>query len=171
MRAEYMPPDQADNPNAQDPHRLVQCRSQPDALWVQHHNGIFRSTNGGVLWEEIENVAPSAFGFAVVVHPDKPDTAWFVPGVKDECRVPVDGKLVVNRTCDGGKTFEALDHGLPDQDCYDIVYRHALDIDASGDRLVMGSTTGSLWVSENAGDSWQCVSQHLPPIHCTRFAP
>lgn len=171
MRAEYMPPDQAGNPNAQDPHRLFQCRSHPEALWVQHHNGIFRSTNGGVLWEEIENVSPSVFGFAVVVHPDEPDTAWFVPGVKDECRVPVDGKLVVNRTRDGGKTFESLSKGLPGKDCYDIVYRHGLDIDGSGKRLVMGSTTGSLWVSEDSGDSWQCVSQHLPPIHCARFAP
>jgi hypothetical protein len=35
------------------------------------------------------------------------------------------------------------------------VYRHALDIDDSGDVLAFGSTTGSLWVSENAGNSWQ----------------
>jgi len=27
-----------------------------------------------------------------------------------------------------------------------------------------GSTTGSLWVSEDQGDTWQTVSEHLPPI-------
>ena len=26
---------------------LAQCRGQPDVLWVQHHNGIFRSTDAG----------------------------------------------------------------------------------------------------------------------------
>ncbi len=171
LRNEYMPPEEAGNPNAQDVHRLVQCPSQPDALWIQHHNGIFRSTNGGEHWQELENVQPSVFGFAVVVHPDDSNTAWFVPGVKDECRVPVDGRLIVNRTRDGGQTFEQLSNGLPQQHCYDLIYRHCLDIDGSGDRLAMGSTTGSLWVSENGGDDWRCISTHLPPIHCVRFAP
>jgi hypothetical protein len=50
-----------------------------------------------------------------------------------------------------------------------LIYRHALDIDASGQRLAMGSTTGGLWISDNRGDSWQCVSVHLPPIACVRF--
>jgi hypothetical protein len=26
------------------------------------------------------------------------------------------------------------------------------------------STTGSLWVSEDAGEDWQPVNAHLPPI-------
>jgi hypothetical protein len=50
------------------------------------------------------------------------------------------------------------------------VYRHGLDIDSSGDRLAFGSTTGNLWVSDDQGDHWQLVSQHLPPIYCVRFA-
>jgi hypothetical protein len=170
MRAEYMPPEEAGNPNIQDPHRLTQCRSEPSVLWVQHHNGIFRSTDAGRNWTEFRDVPPSTFGFAVAVHPANPDVAWFVPGVKDECRVPVDGKLVVTRTQDGGKSFETLDHGLPDEHCYDIVFRHALDVDETGDRLVMGSSTGSLWISENGGDSWQCITAHLPHIYSARFA-
>ncbi|MEQ9410417.1 MAG: exo-alpha-sialidase [Fuerstiella sp.] len=170
MRAEYMPPDQAGNPNVQDPHRLVQCRDAPSALWVQHHNGIFRSTDGGGQWQEIENVSPASFGFAVAVHPADPDTAWFVPGVKDECRVPVDGQMVVTRTQDGGRTFQSLRSGLPQEHCYDIVFRHALDIDGSGERLAIGSSTGSLWISEDGGESWHTVTHHLPPIYCVRFA-
>lgn len=169
MRAEYMPPELAGDPNSQDPHRLVQCSAQPDAMWVQHHNGIFSTTDGGRQWHEIEHVQPSKFGFAVVVHPREPNTAWFVPGVKDECRVPVGGKLVVTRTRDGGQTFESLTSGLPQEHCYDIVFRHALDIDSSGQQLVMGSSTGSLWISEDGGDSWDCVTNYLPQIYCARF--
>lgn len=170
MRAAYMPPERAFDPNVQDPHRLVQCPAQPDAFWVQHHNGIFRSTDAAANWEEIKGAEPSVFGFAVVVHPADANTAWFVPAVKDECRVPVNNSLVVTRTRDGGKTFAVLREGLPQKDSYDLIYRHALDVDESGERLAMGSTTGNLWVSEDAGEHWMCVSNHLPPVYCVRFA-
>jgi hypothetical protein len=170
MRAEYMPPEQQMDPNIQDPHRVVQCPARPEYFWAQHHNGIFRSTDGCVSWQEIKNTNPSAFGFAVVVHPRDPDTAWFVPGIKDEKRIPVDGKVVVTRTRDGGKSFETLRKGLPQEHAYDLVFRHGMDIDASGERLAFGSTTGSCWISEDSGDSWQCLSSNLPPIYCVRFA-
>lgn len=169
MRAEFMPPDQQGNPNIQDPHRVVQCHGAPDTYWAQHHNGIFKTINGCESWSEIETAKPSAFGFGVAVHPQDPDTAWFVPAIKDEKRVPVAGAVVVSRTRDGGRTFEVLREGLPQEHAYDLTLRHALDIDGSGDRLAFGSSTGSLWVTENQGDSWQCVSQHLPPIYCVRF--
>ena len=105
------------------------------SLWVQHHNGIFRSTDGAATWSEITDVKPSTFGFPVAVHPRDPNTAWFVPAVKDEKRYPAGGCVVVNRTRDGGKTFETLTRGLPQKHAYDLVFRHALDVDESGDRL------------------------------------
>jgi len=165
-----MPPELAFDPNVQDPHRLTRCRQVPDVMWVQHHNGIFRTVDEGRSWTEMELVRPSSFGFAVVVHPHDPDTAWFVPAVKDECRISVDAQLVVTRTRDGGQTFESLTQGLPQRNCYDLVYRHSMDIDAKGNRLAIGSTTGNLWISEDGGDSWNCPAGHLPPIHCLRFA-
>lgn len=169
MRAAYMPPEQANDPEIQDPHRLAQCRSHPDVIWTQHHNGIFRTADGCQSWQELQDVPPSSFGFAVAAHPDDPQTAWFVPGISDEKRIPVDGKVVVTRTRDGGKSFDVLRDGLPQDHAYDITLRHALDIDPSGRRLVFGTSTGSLFVSEDQGDSWQCITTHLPPVYCTRF--
>ena len=169
MRAEYMPPDLAKDPLSQDPHLIVQCPASPDRLWTQHHNGIFVSDDGGRQWRELQNVRPSGFGFAVAVHPQDPDTAWFVPAVKDETRIPVDGKLVVTRTRDGGQTVESLQNGLPEGPAYDLVYRHALDVAPDASHLAFGSTTGSLWVSDNLGDDWQHVTAHLPPVLCVRF--
>lgn len=170
MFAAYMPPQRAHEENVQDPHRIVQCRTRPDRLWTQHHNGVFRSDDGGNHWTSIDDVKPAVFGFAVAVHPEQPDTAWLVPAVKDETRVPVDARVVVARTRDAGKTWDVLTKGLPQTSAYDIVYRHALDVDGSGSRLAMGSTTGSLWTSDNGGDAWTCVSNHLPPIYAVRFA-
>jgi hypothetical protein len=170
LRADYMPPDLAMDPNIQDPHRLQRSAGAPDAFWVQHHNGVFRSTDGAATFEEIsERAKPAAFGFAVAAHPSDAETAWFVPGVKDEQRLPVDGKLVVSRTQDGGKTFEVLREGLPQKHAYDIVFRHGLDVDAKGKRLAFGSTTGGLWTSKDGGESWKNVSMNLPPVNVVRF--
>jgi hypothetical protein len=144
------------------------CPAAPERLWAQHHNGIFRSVDGRT-WEHVPDVPPSSFGFGVAVHPTDPDTAWFCPAVKDECRVPVDGKLVVTRTRTGGKSFEVLRKGLPQEQCYDLVYRHALTVDRTGDRLAIGSTTGGVWTSADQGDSWQAVPARLPPVHAVTF--
>ncbi len=170
MWAAYMPPERKYDPNVQDPHRVVQCPANPDYLWAQHHNGIFRSTNGSASWEDVTGIQPSVFGFAVAVHPADPATAWFVPATKDEHRIPVNGQVVVARTRDGGKTSEVLRRGLPQEHAYDITYRHALDVDGRGQSLAFGTTTGSFWVSEDQGDSWQCIAQHLPPVYAVRFA-
>jgi hypothetical protein len=168
MFAEYMPPARREDPTIQDPHRVAVCHNQPDVLWTQHHNGVFRSTSGGREWVEVPSARPSNFGFAVAAHPHDPDTAWFAPAIKDERRVPVDGRLVVSRTRDGGRSFDVLDRGLPSPS-FDLVYRHALDVDESGKVLAMGSTTGGLWLSEDAGESWSTLSTHLPPIYAVRF--
>lgn len=170
MRAAYMPPERGDDQNIQDPHRVVQCASRPDVLWAQHHNGVFRSVDHASSWQEVSATPLSKFGFAVAVHPREADTAWFVPAVKDECRVPVDGKLAVTRTRDGGRSFQVLRTGLPQEHAYDLVYRHGLAVDATGEHLALGSTTGGLWTSDDQGDSWRCISTQLPPIYCVRFA-
>ena len=169
MRAAYMPPERADDPNIQDPHRIVRCAGQPDTLWCQHHNGIWRSTDDAASWQEITDVPVSSFGFAVATHSGDPGTAWFVPAKADQQRVPVDGALVVNRTRDGGRHFETLSDGLPPNACYDLVYRHGLAVADDARSLLMGSTTGGLWASADAGDSWTAVSAHLPPIYAVRF--
>src|ERR1700730_10083061 len=170
MRAEYVPAEQSHDPIVQDVHCLAQCAAGPHRMWVQHHNGIFVSSDEGKSFDEITGVEPSTFGFPVAVHPREPDTAWFVPEIKDEKRIPRGGKLVVTRTRDGGKSFEVLAKGLPQEHAYDVVYRHALAIDDAGERLAFGSTTGGLWVSEDQGDSWACITHTLPPVYAVRFA-
>lgn len=116
-------------------------------------------------WQELTDVPPSGFGFAVAVHPADLDIAWFVPAAKDEQRVPVEARLVVTRTRDAGRHFDVLH----DEPAYDLVFRHALAVADHGERLAFGSTTGSLWVSEDKGDRWQNVSKHPPPVHCLRL--
>jgi photosystem II stability/assembly factor-like uncharacterized protein len=169
MRANFMPPEMADDGNIQDAHRIVRCAAAPDVLWCQHHGGIWRSTDNAASWHEITTAPVSNFGFAVAVHPRDPDTAWFAPAEADQKRVPVGAAMVVNRTRDGGNTFETLRSGLPQEHAYDLVYRHGLAVAEDGQTLLMTSTSGGLWASGDGGDHWQTVSTSLPPAVAVRF--
>ena len=171
MRAAYVPRKNAADVDVQDPHRLAMCAASPDRIWCQHHNGIFRTQKPGAPWREITAKAVSRFGFACAAHPQDPDTAWFVPAEKDECRVPKDGRLVVLRTSDGGRSFTELRGGLPQQHAYDLVWRHGLDVAPDGLSLAMGSTSGRLWVSDDGGEGWREFAANLPPIWAVRIVP
>ncbi len=152
-----------------DPHLLAMCAQAPDVLWQQNHCGVFRSEDGGRMWRDVsEKDGPAVFGFAIAADPDDPNRAWVVPAVSDELRLPVDRALCVSRTDDGGQSWTTFRRGLPQEGCYDLVYRHGLDL--SGETLAFGTTTGNLFVSEDGGEGWICVGQHFPPIASVRFA-
>jgi hypothetical protein len=169
MRAAYMPAERAFDVDVQDPHRLAFCRGAPDRVWCQHHNGIFVQRAADAPWREVKARAPSRFGFACAAHPHDRDVAWFVPAEKDECRVPVGGRMVVMRTSDGGKSFDVLTQGLPQQHAYDLVYRHGLDVAPDGATLAMGSTSGRLWLGRDGGERWNELAANLPPIFAVRW--
>jgi hypothetical protein len=169
MVADFMPPERREDPNIQDVHRIDHCRARPDVLWCQHHGGIYRSTDGGLKWGPVTAPQPSGFGFAVAAHPLDPQRAWFVPAHSDAQRMPADGRMLVTHTRDGGATFTGYGEGLPQRDAYHLVYRHALATSVDGRTLAMGSTTGGLWLSEDGGETWRCLSRDLPPIAVLRI--
>lgn len=149
--------------------RMCACPAAFDRLWAQQQSGIWRSNDGARSWSEIKQAGPSTFGFAVAVHPRDPNTAYFVPAISEQQQVPVDGRVVVTRTRDGGESFDVLRNGLPQTHAYDLVRPHALELDDSGELLGLGSTTGNLWISEDAGDHFITVSTQLPPISAVCF--
>ena len=170
MRADYMPPELNENEAVQDPHRIVRCAGAPDVLWCQHHNGMWRSADNGHYWQEIRTAPLSSFGFAVAAHPQHGGTAWFAPAVADQQRIPIGASMAVTRSHDGGVSFTALRAGLPQQHCYDLVYRHGLAVDDDGASLLMASTSGCVWTSADGGDNWATLSSNLPPVYAVCFA-
>ena len=60
MAYDFLPADQGGaNPDGQDPHRMVQCRANPDRFWVQHHCGLYYSNNAARSWTEVTGVQPT----------------------------------------------------------------------------------------------------------------
>ncbi len=165
--AAYLP-----NPQAEvghDPHLLLACRANPDVLWQQNHCGIFRSTDGGGQWHNVaaKDGLPD-YGFALAIDHHNPERAWVIPAVSDEVRVAHNLALAVCRTEDGGRSWQQLRQGLPQHNCFDIAFRHSFDID--NERLAFGTTAGNLFLSEDYGDSWQCLSNYLARVDVVAFA-
>ena len=52
------------------------------------------------------------------------------PSSSSVSRAPTGARVVVTQTKNGGKSLKVLKKGLPQSDAYDLVYRHALDVDA-----------------------------------------
>jgi len=166
MTNDYSPDPEAEW--VHDPHFVTLCPGQPDHLWQQNHCGVFYSADGAQQWKKV-SVADDGvhFGFPVAADANDGKTAWVVPARGDTERMAIEGGLRVARTTDGGQTWQSFRKGLPQENTYDLVLRHSLDV--SGDRLCFGSTTGNVYLSEDRGESWQCLGNNLPPIYSVRF--
>jgi len=167
LRAEFLPDPETET--GHDPHILVAAKTNPDVLWQQNHCGIFRSTDAARNWQDIgQPEGPANFGFAMAVAEDNADQAWVAPANSDMTRTAVKGALCICRTDDGGKSWKDFRKGLPQENCFDIVYRHALV--NSGNSLAFGTTTGNLFFSQDRGESWQVINNYLPMIYSVNFA-
>jgi len=151
-------------------HKLVRS-PDVDRLYQQNHVGMHRSDDGGNSWTEITDGLPTEFGFAAAAHPHDRDTFYVVPLDPGHGRTMPDGKAAVWRTQDAGNTWQRLDKGLPQQDAYLGVLREGMAIDKEDEPgLYFGTSTGQVFASRDAGDSWAEVASYLPSISSVEVA-
>ncbi|WP_308860843.1 WD40/YVTN/BNR-like repeat-containing protein [Oceanibium sediminis] len=169
-RMDYAPPEHSYPEVGQCVHNLVRAPGAGDVLYQQNHCGMYRSDDGGQAWVSIEDGLPSSFGFPVAVDPGDPDTAWYFPLNGDsKGRFPPEARPAVWRTRDRGASWQPLRNGLPER-AHFTVLRQAMCA-APGGALYFGTNTGSLFSSQNAGDSWDESLRHLPTILSVEVAP
>lgn len=148
-------------------HKVARDSGNPNRLYLQNHNGVYRSDDDGVTWSSIADGLPSEFGFAIVAHPTRPGVVYNFPLQSEGLRVPVDHRFRVFRSEDAGGSWAPLTVGLPDDPYYPIVLRDALCHDG-GDGLFVGSKAGEVFASGDSGDSWHLVTEHLPTVLCVK---
>jgi hypothetical protein len=152
-------------------HKIARDPQQPNRLFLQNHWGLYRSDDGGDSWQDIANGVPSDFGFAMVTHPHKAETAYIIPVESDEYRCTPEGKLRVYRTRNGGKSWEALSKGLPQKNALETILRDSMGTDTlSPAGIYFGTRSGRVYGSNNDGNSWQLIMDGLPPVVCVRAA-
>lgn len=147
-------------------HKLAMAAGDADTLYQQNHCGVYRSDDGGRSWDEITEGLPSQFGFPIVAHPRRPETAWVIPlNGDDRGRYVPDGRVGVWRTDDRGATWQRFGDGLPQADAFVGVLREAMAVaplEPAG--VYFGTSTGQLYGSRDEGRTWALLADHLPPI-------
>jgi photosystem II stability/assembly factor-like uncharacterized protein len=77
-----------------------------------------------------------------------------------------DGRAAVWRTRDSGATWQALRHGLPQEQAYFGVLRQAMATDElEPPGVYFGTTSGELYGSADEGETWRSLARHLPTIY------
>ncbi|GHD26531.1 WD40/YVTN/BNR-like repeat-containing protein [Nocardiopsis kunsanensis] len=146
-------------------HNLAMHPSRPDVLFMQKHWDVMRSDDGAEHWTEISGNLPTDFGFPIAVHPHEPETVYVVPITSDSLHYPPEGRLRVYRSRTGGREWEPLTDGLPQQDCYVNVLRDAMAVDTFDEcGVYFGTTGGQVHVSSDSGDSWTTAAHTLPSV-------
>ena len=160
----------------QDPHRVALHPLRPDRLYQQNHCGIYRMDLPREEWVRIGGHMPAEIGdigLPLALHPRDPDTAWVIPmdGSTVWPRVSPGGKPAVYATRDAGETWQRLDAGLPREQAWFTVKRQAFCADARAPAgLYFGTTSGSLWASNDEGAHWRCAARDLPEIYAVEAA-
>jgi photosystem II stability/assembly factor-like uncharacterized protein len=163
LRSQYIPDQDAEVGHCV--HHIAMNPKRPGVLFMQKHWDVMRSDDAGDNWKEVSGNLPTDFGFAIDVHAHEPETIYVVPIKSDSEHYVHEGKLRVYRSRTGGNEWEALTKGLPQKDCYVNVLRDAMAVD-SLDKcgVYFGTSGGQVYVSADAGDSWNPIVRDLPAV-------
>jgi photosystem II stability/assembly factor-like uncharacterized protein len=143
-------------------HKLALDPVNHDRLYLQHREGVFTSADAGRTWHRIDQGLPGRFGFPICV--TRTGTVLVVPLEGAERRLPLQGRLMVYASQDGGVHWQPLgDCDRPARTA--SVLRDALatdPLDPPG--IYLGTTMGELYASADGGTTWYLLSEHLPRI-------
>ncbi|HEY3870027.1 MAG TPA: hypothetical protein VGM10_16810 [Actinocrinis sp.] len=150
-------------------HKVAPDSGDPNRLYLQNHNGVYRTDDWGATWSDIARGLPGEFGFAVAADPRRSGRAYLFPLVSDGFRFPPDYRCRIYRTEDAGASWDDLSAGLPDDSFYSVVLRDALTTDnADQAGAYFGTRTGELYGC--ADRQWERIAGGLPDVLSVRAA-
>ena len=143
-------------------HNLDHDPANPNRIWRQDHAGVFRSYDGGDTWERIEQGLPAGFGF-VMRRDHRTGRLFVLPLEADVNRIPVNGQFRAYASDDDGDSWHVSGDGWDPAPTFSTVLRGAVAADGQG-TVVLGTTGGSIWLTENSGGSWSRLDPTFPRI-------
>jgi photosystem II stability/assembly factor-like uncharacterized protein len=145
-------------------HKLLLHPAAPGRLYQQNHWGTYRSDDRGETWTRFDKGLPTDFGFGIALDAHDRERCYVVPlDAQEGVFRATTGSLAVYGH--DGKRWTALRRGLPAAHAYLGVQREGMASDPLRPcGLYVGTTTGQLFASADAGRSWRQIASYLPAI-------
>jgi photosystem II stability/assembly factor-like uncharacterized protein len=151
-----------------DPRRLIVATGGHDSrLGRAPGRALYNSHDGGASWTPTAMSFTQEYAVPLARDPHHPDRLYaaLAHGAQGRWRRrPTGAESVIILSNDGGSNWERLGVGIATTD-----FPEALAVDDRG-RLYAGCRSGDLYISGDAGESWQRADIHLPEITSLVFA-
>ncbi len=136
-------------------------------LWDgNEERGVFKSTDGGTTWEKVLYIDEDTGAANLAMDPNNPDVLY--AAMWSHRRLPwtfdsgLNGKSGLYKTTDGGKNWNKLTNGLPDEK----LGRIGIEVAPSDGNILYASVetatneTKGMYRSEDAGASWKMIGKN-----------
>jgi photosystem II stability/assembly factor-like uncharacterized protein len=132
--------------------------SDNQTLYVADNSRIWRTTTGGLIWNEITGSLPTSSNKItyIAVHAANPLTLWVTMGGYDDSRV--------FKSVDGGDSWENISSGLPNIPVFTVVQDK---VSLDNDLLYIGTDAGVFCKLGN--NDWVRYSDGLPNVMVTEL--
>ncbi len=150
-------------------HHVAADAADPDTFYRQDHGGMYVSHDRMENWTRIGKPLGDDFGFGVASPASAPGRAYFVR-LDGRARVTGEGHFQVHEWNDRTRKWRKLvaPNAFPG---HFGVQREGIATDAlSPAGIYVGTTTGQLFISPDAGKSWRLVPFQFPGIHSVSVA-
>ena len=153
----------------QNPYCLLSHPLNHNNLFQQNQAGIYRLKLGQKKWKHIGNALDIGdFGFSICLDPYDENKIWTFPmaGTDIWSRVCPNGQPAVYCTQNNGKSWYRQDIGFPIWNAwFSVLSRCMITDNLKNTGLYLGTTSGSVWMSNNGGNNWRQILAHLPKIY------
>ncbi len=150
-------------------HHVAMDAANPDVFYRQDHGGMYVSHDRMDHWTRIGKPLGDDFGFCVATPAAAPGRAYFVR-LGGEARTTDEGYFQVYEWNDATRKWRGLLRPKQFPGHFGV-HREGIATDRlDPPGIYVGTTTGQLFVSPNAGKTWSVVPYAFPGIHSVSVA-
>ncbi len=153
-----------------DAHSVAVMTDNPKVVIATSGQGVFKSINGGASFVESSHGLDCRYMAQLVCHPARPNVLFSAAAAVPPplWRRPEGARAAFYRSDNQGESWQRLSGGLPDH--FKAAPRATAGDPEEPNAFFIGMTDGTIWLSEDGGESFRQVLGGLPSVSSIRVA-